>query len=71
MDLKHHEFMQEALKEAKKSLDENGFPIGAVLVEDGEIVGRGHNRLLQNESTILHAEMDCLENAGKLKGTDY
>lgn len=63
--------MQEAIKEAKKSLNENGFPIGAVLVEDGKIVGRGHNRLLQNESTILHAEMDCLENAGKLKGTDY
>lgn len=71
MDLKHHKFMQEAIKEANKSLDENGFPIGAVLVEDDKIVGRGHNRLLQNESTILHAEMDCLENAGKLKGTDY
>lgn len=71
MNSKHHKFMQEAIKEAKKSLNENGFPIGAVLVEDGKIVGRGHNRLLQNESTILHAEMDCLENAGKLKGTDY
>ncbi len=67
----HQKFIQEAIKEARKSLKEGGIPIGAVLVEDGEIVGRGHNRLLQNKSTILHAEMDCLENAGKLKGTDY
>lgn len=71
MDLKHQKFMLEAIEEAKKSLNENGIPIGAVLVEDGEIVGKGHNRLLQKKSTILHAEMDCLENAGKLKGTDY
>lgn len=71
MDSKHHKFMFEAIKEAKKSFNEGGIPIGAVLVEDSKIVGRGHNRLLQNESTILHAEMDCLENAGKLKGTDY
>lgn len=66
-----NKFMQEAILEAKKSFKENGIPIGAVLVEDGEIVGRGHNRLIQDGSTILHAEMDCLENAGKLKGTDY
>lgn len=71
MNTKHLKFMQEAIKEASKSFNEGGIPIGAVLVEDGEIVGRGHNRLLQNESTILHAEMDCLENAGKLRGTDY
>ena len=67
----HQKFMQEAIQEAGKSLKEGGIPIGAVLVEDGKIVGRGHNRLVQNGSTILHAEMDCLENAGKLKGTDY
>lgn len=64
-------FMVEAIKEAKKSLKEGGIPIGAVLVGDGKIVGRGHNRLLQNDSSILHGEMDCIENAGRLKGTDY
>ena len=47
------------------------FPIGAVLVENGNIIGRGHNKLIQNDSTILHAEMDCIENAGRLKGADY
>lgn len=71
MVMKHHKYIQEAIKEARKSLDEGGIPIGAVLVEDDEIVGKGHNRLIQDESTILHAEMDCLENTGKLKGTDY
>jgi len=64
-------FMAEAIKEAKKSLKEGGIPIGAVLVEDGEIVGRGHNRLLQDDSAILHGEMDCIQNAGRLKGSDY
>ena len=63
--------MQEAIKEARKSLNEGGIPIGAVLVKNGEIVSRGHNRLVQKGSTILHAEMDCLENAGKLMGSDY
>jgi len=63
--------MAEAIKEAKKSLKEGGIPIGAVLVKDGTIVGRGHNRLIQNDSAILHGEMDCIENAGRLKGTDY
>ena len=67
----HNKFIQEAIREAKKSLDEGGIPIGAVLVEEDKIVSRGHNRLLQDNSTILHAEMDCLENAGRLRGTDY
>lgn len=71
MDDYHLKFIKEAIKEAKKSLSEGGIPIGAVLVEDGKIVGRGHNRLLQKESAILHAEMDCLESAGRLKGADY
>jgi tRNA(Arg) A34 adenosine deaminase TadA len=71
MNAKYLKFMKEALNEAKKSLYEGGIPIGAVLVEDDTIIGRGHNRLLQNESTILHAEMDCLENAGRLRGSDY
>ncbi len=66
-----HRFMAEAINEAKKSLKEGGIPIGAVLVADSEVVGRGHNRLIQNNSTILHGEMDCIENAGCLKGKNY
>ncbi|MFY9637896.1 MAG: nucleoside deaminase [Methanobacterium sp.] len=65
------QYMKEAIVEAKKSLKEGGIPIGAVLVENEHIMGRGHNRLIQDNSTILHAEMDCIENAGKLKGTEY
>jgi len=64
-------FLQAAFEEAKKGLEEGGIPIGSVLVIDGEIVGRGHNRRVQNESAILHAEMDCFENAGRLKASDY
>ena len=64
-------FMAEALREAEKSLTEDGIPIGAVLVKDGEIISRGHNRLIQNESVILHAEMDAIENAGRLDFEDY
>ncbi|MGI6465861.1 MAG: nucleoside deaminase [Methanobacterium sp.] len=64
-------FMGQAIAEAQKSLDESGIPIGAVLVVDGEVVGRGHNRLLQSNSAILHGELDCIENAGRLKGADY
>ncbi|MFA6130155.1 MAG: nucleoside deaminase [Candidatus Omnitrophota bacterium] len=64
-------FMQEAIKEAKKSLAERGIPIGAVLVKDSLIIARGHNRRIQKSSAILHAEMDCLENAGRLKSADY
>ncbi|MBL1215105.1 MAG: nucleoside deaminase [Ignavibacteriae bacterium] len=64
-------FMQAAIEEAKKGLEEGGIPIGSVLVIGGEIVGRGHNRRVQNGSAILHAEMDCFENAGRLKASDY
>lgn len=64
-------FMQEAIREAKKGLEEGGIPIGSVLVIDGEIRGRGHNRRIQEGSSILHAEMDCLENAGRLGAKDY
>lgn len=64
-------FMQAAVEEARKGLAEGGIPIGSVLVIDGEIVGRGHNRRVQKGSAILHAEMDCLENAGRLKAKDY
>lgn len=64
-------FMQAAIEEAEKGLAEGGIPIGSVLVIDGEIVGRGHNRRVQQGSSVLHAEMDCLENAGRLKAADY
>ena len=64
-------FMAEALKEAEKSLSEGGLPIGAVLVKDGEIISRGHNRLIQDDSVVLHAEMDAIENAGRLNYDDY
>lgn len=64
-------FMQAAIEEAKQGLAEGGIPIGSVLVIDGEIVGRGHNRRVQKGSAILHAEMDCLENAGRLTAADY
>jgi creatinine deaminase len=65
------EFMNAAIEEAKKGLSEGGIPIGSVLVIDGKIVGRGHNRRIQKGSAILHAEMDCLENAGRLSAKDY
>jgi cytosine deaminase len=65
------EFMRAAIEEARKGLAEGGIPIGSVLVIDGHIVGRGHNRRVQKGSAILHAEMDALENAGRLKASDY
>ncbi|MDD1675827.1 MAG: nucleoside deaminase [Methanomicrobiales archaeon] len=65
------EFMLAAIEEAKKGFTEGGIPIGAVLVIDGKIIGRGHNRRVQKGSAILHAEIDCLENAGRLRTGDY
>ncbi len=64
-------FLDEAIKEAEIGWHEGGIPIGSVLVIDGTIVGRGHNRRVQRLSPILHAEMDCLENAGRLGASDY
>jgi cytosine/creatinine deaminase len=64
-------FLQAALAEARQGLSEGGIPIGSVLVLDGKIVGRGHNRRIQDKSPVLHAEMDCLNNAGRLKAADY
>jgi len=64
-------FLNAAIEEARKGLAEGGIPIGSVLVIDGRIVGRGHNRRVQRSSAILHAEMDCLENAGRLTANDY
>lgn len=63
--------MDEAIKEAKLGLKEGGIPIGAVLVYKNKIIGRGHNRRVQNNSAILHAEMDALENAGRLTSDVY
>jgi creatinine deaminase len=64
-------FLEIAIEEARKGLDEGGIPIGSVLVIEGQVAGRGHNRRVQNGSAILHAEMDCLENTGRLSPTDY
>jgi cytosine deaminase len=64
-------FLQAAIEEARQGLAEGGIPIGSVLVIDGRIVGRGHNRRVQKGSAILHAEMDCLETAGRLTAADY
>src|SRR5438552_11721305 len=64
-------FLQAAIAEARQGLAEGGVPIGSVLVIDGRIVGRGHNRRVQRGSAVLHAEMDCLENAGRLSAADY
>jgi cytosine/creatinine deaminase len=60
------EFMIAAIEEARKGLAEGGIPIGSVLVKDGKIIGRGHNQRVQKGSPILHAEIDCLENAGRI-----
>ena len=64
-------FLDAAVEEAKAGLAEGGIPIGSVLVIGGSIVGRGHNRRVQRGSAVLHAEMDCLENAGRLSASDY
>jgi len=65
------QYLQISLDEARQGLAEGGIPIGSVLVIDGQVVGRGHNRRVQRGSAILHAEMDCLENAGRLRPADY
>ncbi|WP_308364516.1 MULTISPECIES: nucleoside deaminase [unclassified Microbulbifer] len=64
-------FMQAAIDEARAGLSEGGIPIGSVLVCDGRIIGRGHNQRVQKKSAVLHAEMDCLENAGRLSAAEY
>jgi creatinine deaminase len=64
-------FLDAAFAEALAGRDEGGIPIGSVLVIDGSIVGRGHNRRVQEGSVVLHAEMDCLERAGRRRGADY
>ncbi|WP_036479701.1 nucleoside deaminase [Myxosarcina sp. GI1] len=64
-------FMAEALQEAYQGLKEEGIPIGSVIVKNGRIVGRGHNRRIQRNSAILHAEMDALENTGRQSAAFY
>jgi cytosine deaminase len=64
-------FMQAAIEEAEQGLAEGGIPIGSVLVHQGKIIGRGHNRRMQQGSAVLHGEMDALENAGRLPAQVY
>jgi cytosine/creatinine deaminase len=64
-------FLKQALEEARTGLAEGGIPIGSVLVIDNQIIGRGHNQRIQKGSPVLHAEMDCLENAGRLRPEEY
>jgi cytosine deaminase len=66
------QFMKAAIGEAKKGLKEGGIPIGSVLVKDGKIIGSGHNKRVQEKNPMVHAEIDCLMNAGRVgsyKGT--
>ena len=65
------EFMTAAIDEAKQGLRDGGIPIGSVLVHQGKIIGRGHNRRVQQGSAILHGEMDALENAGRQPASVY
>jgi len=69
--LDHAKFMRAAVEEAQKGRAAGGIPIGSVLVLDGEIIGRGHNQRVQKGSTIRHAEMDCLEETGRLPASTY
>tara|TARA_R110000868_G_scaffold315971_1_gene576836 strand:- start:1734 stop:2171 length:438 start_codon:yes stop_codon:yes gene_type:complete len=64
-------FMQAAIEEAQLGLSEGGIPIGSVIVHQGKIIGRGHNRRIQSGSPTLHGEMDALENAGRLSAATY
>ncbi len=64
-------YLQAAIEQARKGLATGGIPIGSVLVIDGKVVGRGHNRRLQRGSSVLHAEMDCLEDSGRLSAAEY
>ncbi len=69
--MEHSEFLAAAIAEAQAGRAEGGIPIGSVLVVDGEIIGRGHNRRVQQGSVVLHGEMDCLENAGRQPAVVY
>lgn len=66
MDQFMDQFMQAAIGEARAGLQEGGIPIGSVLVKNGEIIGRGHNQRVQQGNPIIHAEIDCLQQAGRI-----
>lgn len=66
-----NKYMEMAYQEAQQGLAEGGIPIGSVLVHQGKVLGRGHNRRIQKGSAILHGEMDALENAGRLPASVY
>jgi len=61
----HQSFMRMALEEARASYDAGGVPVGAVMVENGEVIGRGHNRRVQDSNPVSHGETDCMKNAGR------
>jgi creatinine deaminase len=65
------DYLKAAISEAKTGLNEGGIPIGSVIVYNGEIIGRGHNKRIQNGSVVLHAEMDAFENAGRQRSSVY
>ena len=64
-------FMEAAIEEARKGLEEGGIPIGSVIVHNGKIIGKGHNRRVQKGSAVLHGEMDALENSGRQPASVY
>ena len=64
-------FMETAIEEARKGLDEGGIPIGSVIVHNGKIIGKGHNRRVQKGSAVIHGEMDALENSGRQPASVY
>lgn len=66
-----NKFIKATIQEAKKGLEEGGIPIGSILVHDGKIIGRGHNKRIQKGSVVLHGEMDALENAGRQLASVY
>ncbi|HMJ46262.1 MAG TPA: nucleoside deaminase [Ferruginibacter sp.] len=66
-----NDFLKAAILEAKAGLEEGGIPIGSVIVHNGKIIGRGHNKRVQEGSVVLHAEMDALENAGRQPSAVY
>ena len=67
----HDQFLQAAIDEARRGQAEGGIPIGSVIVHDGHIIGRGHNRRVQRGSAVLHGEMDAFENAGRQPASVY
>lgn len=71
LDAQDRQGLRAAIAEAEAGGGEGGVPIGSALIVDGEIIGRGHNRRVQKASVVLHAEMDCLENAGRLPASTY